>query len=75
MSALTQVLAVTRIHLRSLPQRLGTSVSAAVGVAGVVATMVAVLAIAEGFAAALSGSGTHDTVIVLRSGSDTEMSR
>jgi putative ABC transport system permease protein len=74
MTALAQVLAVTRIHLRSLPQRLGASASAAVGVAGVVATMVAVLAIAEGFAAALSGSGTHDTAIVLRSGSDTEMS-
>lgn len=74
MSALAQLLAVTAIHLRSLPQRLGSSAAAAIGVAGVVATMVAVLAIAEGFEAALSGSGARDTAIVLRSGSDTEMS-
>ncbi len=74
MSALSQAVAVTRMHLRSVPQRLGASAAAAIGVAGVVATMVAVLAIAAGFQSALRGSGTRDTAIVLRGGSDTEMS-
>ena len=74
MSAVVQTIAVTRTHLRSLPQRMGSSAAAAIGVAGVVATMVAVLSIAEGFEAAMSGSGARDTAIVLRSGSDTEMS-
>jgi len=73
-SVLDQTLAVTRTQLRSLPQRVGASAAAAIGVGGVVATMVAVLAIAAGFQAALRGSGSRDTAVVLRGGSDTEMS-
>ncbi|MFQ5717952.1 MAG: ABC transporter permease [Acidobacteriota bacterium] len=74
MGWLNQTLAITGMSLRTIPRRLGASLSAAIGVAGVVAVMVAVLSIAEGFRATLARTGSPDTALVLRSGSDSEMS-
>jgi len=45
-----------------------------VGVAGVVLVLVAVLSIAEGFRATLDLAGSDDVAVVMRSGSDSEMS-
>jgi putative ABC transport system permease protein len=73
MNWLSQTLAVTGVTLRSLTQRLGSSAVAIVGIAGVVIVFTAVLSIAEGFSAAMKGTGDPRTVIVLRTGSDTEM--
>ena len=73
MNWLSQTLAVTSVTLRSIPQRLGASVVAIIGIGGVVIVFTAVLSIAEGFAAAMRGTGDPRTVIVMRSGSDTEM--
>jgi putative ABC transport system permease protein len=73
MNWLSQVFAVTGVTLRSIPQRLGSSIVAVIGIAGVVIVFTAVLSIAEGFRAAMRGTGDPQTVIVLRSGSDTEM--
>ncbi|MGH9374218.1 MAG: ABC transporter permease [Vicinamibacterales bacterium] len=73
MTWLSQIIAVTSVTLRSIPQRLGSSVVAVIGIAGVVIVFTAVLSIAEGFRAAMRGTGDPRTVIVLRSGSDTEM--
>jgi putative ABC transport system permease protein len=73
MNWFSQTLAVTLVTLRSIPQRLGSSVVAMIGIAGVVIVFTAVLSIAEGFRAAMQGTGDPRTVIVLRSGSDTEM--
>jgi len=70
---ITQVTAVTWMNLRSLSQRKGASLAAAVGVAGVVAVLVSVLSIAEGFQATLETTGSEETVIVMRGGTDTEM--
>ena len=70
---LFQVVVVSVLNLQSLPQRLGSSMVAAIGVAGVVIVFVAVLSIAEGFQAALTTAGSPDTALVLRGGSDTEM--
>jgi putative ABC transport system permease protein len=70
---LSQLAAVTALNLRSIPQRLGSSVVAVVGIAGVVIVFVAVLSIAEGFRAALTDAGSPDNVIVLRGAADTEM--
>ena len=69
----SQVAAVTFFNLRTLPERKGAALAAAVGIAGVVAVFVGVLSIAEGFRAAMKVSGPADVVIVLRSGADTEM--
>ena len=69
-----QVLTMIALTLRTVPQRAGSSLVAVIGVAGVVVVFVAVLSIAEGFRAALAGAGSPDTAIVMRGGSDTELS-
>ncbi|HUO86677.1 MAG TPA: ABC transporter permease [Thermoanaerobaculia bacterium] len=71
---LRQAAAITLTSLRGVGQRLGSSLVAVVGVAGVVLVFVAVLSIAEGFARTLERTGSPDTAIVLRSGSPDEMS-
>ncbi len=73
MGWIRQIVAVTALNLRTVPQRLGSSAVAIVGIAGVVVVLVAVLSIAEGFRAAMVGAGAADRAIVLRSGSDSEM--
>jgi putative ABC transport system permease protein len=69
---LAQILAVTVMSLRSLPQRLGSAMVAAFGIVGAVIVFVAVLSIAEGLRG-LEAAGDPDIAFVLRSGSDTEM--
>lgn len=68
-----QVVAVTAFNIRTIPQRGGASIAAIVGIAGVVGVLVSVLSIAAGFRAAMSTGGPDDVVIVMRSGSDNEM--
>jgi putative ABC transport system permease protein len=70
---LFQIISVTLFNLRTIPDRKGATVAAAVGIGGVVAVFVGVLSIAEGFRAAMSVSGADDIAIVLRSGADNEM--
>lgn len=70
---LSQVVTVTWLNLRNLPQRIGSSVVAMVGIAGVVAIFLAVLSIGEGFKRAMTGAGSPDTAVVLRSGATSEM--
>jgi putative ABC transport system permease protein len=74
MQALSQVLAITLVNLRSIPQRLGSSAVAIVGIAGVVVVFVSVLSIAQGFRAAMTTAGDPRTAIILRAGTDSEMS-
>jgi len=74
MGWLTQCSVITSMYLRTIPQRLGASLTAAVGVAGVVGVMVAVLSIAEGFEATLARTGSADNAMVMRSGADSELS-
>jgi putative ABC transport system permease protein len=71
---LSQIVALTGFNLRTVRQRLGSSASAIFGIAGVVGVFIGVLSIAEGFRRAMTVSGKPDTALVLRSGSDTEMS-
>jgi putative ABC transport system permease protein len=73
MQSLSQIIAVTSVTLRSITQRLGSSLVAIVGIAGVVIVFTAVLSIAEGFKAAMSEKGDPLRVLILRSGADTEM--
>ena len=69
----SQIIAVTGVNIRSIRQRLGSSTVAVVGIAGVVLVFVAVLSIAEGVAATMKASGDPNTALILRAGSDTEM--
>jgi len=71
---LHQLAAVTAMNLRNLPARLGTSLVAVVGIGGVVAVLVSLLSMGEGFRAALELSGRDDVAMVLRGGSSDELS-
>ncbi len=73
MNWLSQILSIVLFNLRAIPERKGAAVSAAVGIAGVVLVLTAVLAIAEGFKKAVTATGAADVAVVLRSGSDSEM--
>ena len=70
---IAQTIAVTSLSIRTIPQRLGSSVVAIVGIAGVVITFIAVLSIAEGFRAAMTTAGSPNRALVMRSGADSEM--
>ena len=69
----SQIVAVTALNLRTIKERLASSLVAVIGIAGVVSVVVAVLSIAAGLRATMAGTGSEDTVLVLRGGSDTEM--
>jgi putative ABC transport system permease protein len=70
---IAQTLAVTALNLRTIPQRLGSSAVAVIGIAGVVVVLVSVLSIAAGFTAAMRDSGSPTRALVMRSGADSEM--
>jgi putative ABC transport system permease protein len=70
---LSQIITVAHVNLRSIPERRGAVLAAAVGIAGVVAVFIGVLSIAEGFRAAMKVTGSQDVAIVLRNSADTEM--
>lgn len=70
---LCQLSAVVGFSLRTIPERKGASLAAVFGIAGVVAVLVGVLSIAQGFRRAMVASGSPETVLVLRRGADTEM--
>lgn len=64
---------VTRVGVSTLPQRLGASSVVVVGIAGVVAVLVALLAMAEGYRQTVVSTGDDSTAIVLRGGSGAEV--
>ena len=68
-----QILAITWMNLRSLPDRLGASLVIVVGLAGVVGVLTALLAMSEGLGATLKATGSPDRAMVLRGGSDAEL--
>ena len=70
----SQVATVTAMNLRNLPARLGTSLVAVIGIGGVVAVLVSLLSMGEGFRAALDLSGRDDVALILRGGSADELS-
>src|SRR5271170_7583680 len=73
MSALTQIAAVSAMNIRSLPQRIGTSSVIVIGIAGVVAVLISVLAMSTGLIRTLQNTGIVDRAIVVRTGSSSEL--
>jgi putative ABC transport system permease protein len=69
-----QVGEITLMNLRNLGSRLGSSSVVVVGIAGVVAVLVSILAMANGFSATLERTGKPDRAVVLRGGSNGELS-
>ena len=70
---LRQILAVMMLNLRTVPARLGSSSVAIIGIAGVVIVFVSVLSISAGFKAVMTGAGSTSRAIILRAGSETEL--
>jgi putative ABC transport system permease protein len=72
MRELRQVIAVTSIGLRAIPQRPGTSLVVVVGMACVVAVTISILSMSTGFMRTIHNSGRPDRVIVLSHNSQFE---
>jgi len=70
---LGQIIAITGLNLRAIPQRWGPSLVIVIGLAGVVAVFTALLAMAQGFQSTLQDAGRTDNAIVLRGGSGAEL--
>jgi len=68
-----QASSATAVAITTIPQRLGSSSVVVIGIAGVVGVLVALLAMGEGFRSTLQQTGSDDTAIVLRGGSQTEI--
>jgi putative ABC transport system permease protein len=68
-----QTAALIAFNVRTLPARKGSAAAAVVGIAGVVAVLVGVLSIGQGFQRTMTIAGSDDTVFVMRTGADSEM--
>jgi putative ABC transport system permease protein len=73
MSLLKQAASVTAMNLRSVRERRGAALVAVVGIAGVVAVLIGIFSINEGFRAVLEEAGSDEVAIVLRGGGTSEM--
>ena len=69
-----QTASVAAVGVSTLTQRLGSSAVIVIGIAGVVAVLVAMLAMANGYSETLRRTGSEDTAIVLRGASSAEVS-
>ncbi len=71
MSLSRQSIAVTMFNLAALPQRAAASLVIIVGLTGVVAVLISVLALANGFRQTIESAAHPDRVIVLSRGSES----
>src|SRR5262245_7042653 len=74
MSAMSQITSISAMNLRSVPSRLGSSFVIVIGIAGVVAVVLSVLAMALGVRSRISSTGRADRAIVGRAGSASDLS-
>ena len=72
-SLLLQIVAVSRINIKSIPQRFWLSLSTVIAVALVVVVLLSFLAMAYGFQRTLKSAGAEDVVVVLRGGARSEI--
>lgn len=73
MRMLSQIWTVIVMNVRSLLQRLWMSLAAILAVSVVVAVLLSFLAMSNGFAKTLSGTGSDGVAIITRSGSQSEL--
>lgn len=74
MRTLKQIIAITWMNLQNIPSRLGASLVIVIGIAGVVAVLVALLSMAQGFAKTLVATGADDRAMLLSAGVSSELS-
>ncbi|MEJ2255967.1 MAG: FtsX-like permease family protein [Woeseiaceae bacterium] len=73
MRTIKQIIAVTLLNIRNLPQRLATSSVAVVGVGAVVLVFAGVLSMASGLEKTMVSAGSEGTAVILRSGATSEL--
>ncbi|HEY5761505.1 MAG TPA: ABC transporter permease, partial [Steroidobacter sp.] len=73
MYVLKQISAITRMNLRSIPLRPGTSSVVVIGIAGVVGVLVSMLAMVTGLSQTMTSTGRLDRAIVMGTGSSFEI--
>jgi putative ABC transport system permease protein len=72
MRTLRQIVAVCGLNFRNLPERAGSSFVIVIGITGVVAVLISVLALSTGFRRTIGNSAREDRVIVLSEGAESE---
>jgi putative ABC transport system permease protein len=72
MNVFAQTARVLSVNLRTVPLRLGNSLVIVIGIAGVVAVLASVMAMAVGYRATTNSDGRTDRVIVVARGSINE---
>jgi putative ABC transport system permease protein len=72
MSTLKNAQALLLVSLRSVPHRLGSCLVGVIGIAGVVAVMVSVIAMSDALQRTVKDAGDPGRAIVLRSGAESE---
>jgi putative ABC transport system permease protein len=72
MNGFTQVVAVTAVNLRTLPQRIGSSMVIVIGIAGVVAVLISLLSMSAGFRQTMGNGARDDRAIILTPGVESE---
>jgi putative ABC transport system permease protein len=71
---LRQTTEIVWMNLQSIPQRLGASLVIVIGIAGVVAVLVAMLSMSAGLNRTLTATGSEQRAVVLRGGANIELS-
>lgn len=72
-SLINQIVAVTALNVRSLPQRALMSIASVVAVALAITVLLFFLALSNGLKRTVEGSGADDVAVVLREGSNAEL--
>lgn len=72
MHTLRQMVMVTSMSLRSLPQRYMSALVVVIGIAGVVGVLIAVLSLSQGLARSIATTGRADRAIVLHADATSE---
>jgi putative ABC transport system permease protein len=73
MNTWKQIVAITAMNLKSVPHRLGSSSVVVVGIAGVVAVLVSILAMVSGITQMMGRNGREDRAIVVSTGASFEV--
>ena len=63
------------MNLRTLPQRIGSSLVIVIGIAGVVAVLISMLSMSVGFRQTITNSSREDRAIILTRGAEAEAAR
>jgi len=72
LSALNQIFVVTVMNLRAIPQRIGSSLVIVIGMGAVVAVVISVLSMSDGFLDSVDRTGRADRAIVTAGGAASE---